>query len=89
MSDQDVKDKDTESGDKKASKEVVEELNSGFDEVAAIASDVAGKVGALAGEGYHEAKEQWKKLEPHVKEKLGTAGFGKVAIPAAGDKLGI
>ena len=73
MSDQDVKDKDTEPGDKKASKEVVEELNSGFDEVAAIASDVAGKVGQLAGEGYHEAKEQWKKLEPHVKEKLGTA----------------
>jgi ElaB/YqjD/DUF883 family membrane-anchored ribosome-binding protein len=74
MSDEDGKDKsDEEQGEKKASKEVVEELNSGFDEVAAMATDVGRKVGQLAGEGYQEAKEQWKKLEPHVKEKLGTA----------------
>ncbi len=72
MSDE-TKDEGGEQGQKKASKEVVEELNSGFDEVAAMATEVGRKVGQIAGEGYHEAKEQWKKLEPHVKEKLGVA----------------
>jgi ElaB/YqjD/DUF883 family membrane-anchored ribosome-binding protein len=60
-------------GDKKASKEVVEELNSGFDEVAAMAGEVGKRVGQVAGASYDEAKEQWKRLEPQVKEKLKTA----------------
>ena len=60
-------------GEKKASKETVEELSNGFDEVAAMAGDVGKRVGEVAGATYDEAKEQWKRLEPEVKEKLKTA----------------
>ena len=64
---------DSADSDKKASKEVIEQLNSGFDEVSAMVGEIGHKVTQAAGEGYEEAKAQWKKMEPTVKEKLATA----------------